>query len=123
MGAGNRNTPGQRRLRVGEELRHVLSEMFARGEARDDALAGRPITVSEVRMSRDLRHATCFVMPLGGDSLDEVMAGLERAAPYLRGEVARRVRLRVAPELAFRADRGFDNAQRISELLKQADPF
>ncbi len=107
----------QRRLRVGEEIRHVLSEMFARGDVHDAAVFGRAITVSEVRMSPDLRHATCFVMTLGGDHLAPVMEGLARAAPWLRGEVARRVRLRVAPELAFRADRGFDHARRIGALL------
>ena len=112
-----RQRSGQRRLKVGEEIRHVLSDMFARDEVHDAALFGRTITVSEVRMSPDLRHATCFIMPLGGDNLAEVMKGLKRAAPWLRGEVSRRVRLRVAPELAFHADRGFDHAQRISALL------
>ena len=113
--------PGQRQLRVGEEIRHVLADMFARGDVRDAALAGRAITVSEVRMSPDLRHATCFVMPLGGEGVDEALAGLKRAAPYLRGEVARRVRLRIAPEFAFRTDRGFDRAERIRALLGGAD--
>ena len=112
-----RQRSGQRRLKVGEEIRHVLSDMFARDEVHDAALFGRTITVSEVRMSPDLRHATCFIMPLGGDNLAEVMTGLKRATPWLRGEVTRRVRLRVAPELAFHADRGFDHAQRISALL------
>ncbi|MBC6440510.1 MAG: 30S ribosome-binding factor RbfA [Rhodospirillales bacterium] len=113
--------PGQRQLRVGEEIRHVLSYMFTRSEVHDSALMGQVITVSEVRMSPDLRHATCFVMPLGGENLDTVITGLERAAPYLRGEVARRVRMRVAPELNFKADHGFDHAQRVSDLLNEAD--
>jgi len=117
MAKQKRGEPGQRQLRVGEEIRHVLSEMFTRGDVHDAALSGRMITVSEVRMSPDLRHATCFVMPLGGEELDEVLIGLKRAAPYLRGEVARRVRLRLAPELAFKADQGFDHAERISALL------
>ena len=95
----------------------MLSDMFARDEVHDAALFGRTITVSEVRMSPDLRHATCFIMPLGGDNIAEVMEGLKRATPWLRGEVSRRVRLRVAPYLAFHADRGFDHAQRISALL------
>ncbi|MBN33693.1 MAG: ribosome-binding factor A [Rhodospirillaceae bacterium] len=114
-------TRSQRQLRVGEEIRHVLSEMFTRGEVHDSALSGKVITVSEVRMSPDLRHATCFVMPLGGEDLEEVLEGLKRAAPYLRGEVGRRVQLRLTPELAFKADPGFDHAERISTLLRDAD--
>ena len=113
-----RQSNNQRRLRVGEEIRHVLSDMFAREEVHDPALFGRPITVSEVRMSADLRHAACYIMPLGGENVGDVMEGLRRATPWLRGEVSRRVRLRVAPELVFHADRGFDHAQRISALLE-----
>ena len=117
--AKRKNAPtGQRQLRVGEEVRHVLSELFTRGEVHDSALAGRAITISEVRMSPDLRHATCFVMPLGGEDIDEVLAGLKRAAPFLRGEVGRRIRLRLVPELSFKPDLGFDHAQRIDALLK-----
>ncbi len=117
----NNAIPGQRQLRVGEEVRHVLSELFTRGEVHDKALSGRTITISEVRMSPDLRHATCFVMPLGGEDIDEVLVGLKRAAPFLRGEVGRRIRLRLVPELRFKADMGFDHAQRIDALLKGTD--
>jgi len=117
----NNAIPGQRQLRVGEEVRHVLSELFTRGEVHDKALSGRAITISEVRMSPDLRHATCFVMPLGGEHIDEVLVGLKRAAPFLRGEVGRRIRLRLVPELSFKADMGFDHAQRIDALLKGTD--
>lgn len=117
----NNAIPGQRQLRVGEEVRHVLSELFTRGEVHDKALSGRTITISEVRMSPDLRHATCFVMPLGGEDIDEVLVGLKRAAPFLRGEVGRRIRLRLVPELSFKADMGFDHAQRIDALLKGTD--
>jgi ribosome-binding factor A len=117
----NNAIPGQRQLRVGEEVRHVLSELFTRGEVHDKALSGRAITISEVRMSPDLRHATCFVMPLGGEDIDEVLVGLKRAAPFLRGEVGRRIRLRLVPELSFKADMGFDHAQRIDALLKGTD--
>lgn len=117
-----RNAPqGQRQLRVGEEVRHVLSELFTRGEVHDKALSARAITISEVRMSPDLRHATCFVMPLGGEDIDEVLVGLKRAAPFLRGEVGRRIRLRLVPELSFKPDVGFDHAQRIDTLLKGTD--
>ncbi|MGY8996478.1 MAG: ribosome-binding factor A, partial [Alphaproteobacteria bacterium] len=69
----------------------------------------------------DLRHATCFVMPLGGEDIDEVLVGLKRAAPFLRGEVGRRIRLRLVPELSFKPDVGFDHAQRIDTLLKGTD--
>ena len=99
----------------------MLSDLFMRGDLHDPALAGRPITVSEVRMSTDLRYATCFVMPLGGEEIEAVLEGLERAKPYLRGEIGRRVRLRHTPELSFQRDRGFDHAERINRLLKGED--
>jgi ribosome-binding factor A len=113
--------PRQRQLRVGEEIRHVLAEAIARGELRDPALAGRVITVTEVRMSPDLGHATVYVLPLGGEGADEVVAGLDRAKPFLRGFVGRAIRLRLTPELIFRADRGYEHAERIDKLLKDAD--
>ena len=121
MAGHARGAPGQRQLRVGEEVRHALAELFARGAVRDRALIGRTITVSEVRMTPDLRRATCFVMPLGGEGLAEAMAGLGRAAPYLRAEVARRLQLRAAPVLAFEPDTGFETSQRIGALLRGAD--
>jgi ribosome-binding factor A len=113
--------PGQRQLRVGEEIRHVLAEVIARGELRDPALIDRVITVTEVRMSPDLGHATVYVLPLGGEGVDEVIEGLNRANPFLRGHVGRAVRLRLTPELIFRADRGYEHAERIAKLLKDAD--
>lgn len=113
--------PGQRQLRVGEEIRHVLAEIFARGQLRDPALADRVITVTEVRMSSDLRYATVFVLTQGGEATDEVVAGLDRAKPFLRGHVGREVRLRFTPDLIFRADRGYERAARIDQLLKDAD--
>ncbi len=112
---------GQRQLRVGEEIRHVLAEIIARGELRDPALSGRAITVTEVRMSRDLRYATVFVLPLGGEETDEVIAGLDRAKPFLRAQVGRQVRLRFTPDLNFQADRGYEYAARIDQLLKDSD--
>ncbi len=110
--------PGQRRLRVGEEIRHVLAQLFLRGELHDPALVDRAITVSEVRMSPDLTQATVFVLPLGGENVTEVLKGLERAAPFIRSEVGRKVRLRLTPTLAFREDKGFDHAEKIDRLLK-----
>src|ERR1700729_1991851 len=93
--------PSQRQLRVGEEMRHVLASIFQRGELRDPALHDVTVTVTEVRVSPDLKRATAYVMPLGGSHIDKVMAGLKRGAPYLRQRVAQEVQLRVAPQITF----------------------
>src|SRR5438094_3074250 len=92
--------PGQRQLRVGEELRHLLAELLRPGELRDPALRDANITVTEVRLSPDLRNATAFVMPLGGAKADELMAGLRRSAPFLKARLARMVELRHVPNIA-----------------------
>ena len=112
---------GQRPLRVGEAVRHALVEVFARGHIRDPDLAEVSLTVSEVRMSPDLRQATAFVLPLGGGDNAAILKALKRAAPFLRGEVARLVDLRYAPELRFVTDTSFDAAGRISTALAQPD--
>ena len=114
--------PSKRQLRVGEELRHALSRVLARGELHDPVLHDVPITVSEIRISPDLKNATAFVVPLGGDATAdeaEVLAALKRAAPFLRTVMAREVDLRHVPRLTFEADDTFDEAQRISDLLRQ----
>jgi ribosome-binding factor A len=111
--------PSQRQLRVGEELRHVLAELLVRGHLREPALAETQFTVSEVRISADLRHAVVFVTELGGDLSPERLEVLQRAAPQLRGEVTRRMRLKYAPELTFRPDRSFAEAARIEALLAE----
>ena len=108
---------GQRQLRVGESIRHALSEILMRGDLRDPAIAGESITVTEVRMSPDLRNATVFVCPLGGGDATPILNGLGRASSYLAGSVTRMARLRFAPRLHFEADRSFDRAARISDLL------
>ena len=113
--------PSPRQLRVGEEVRHALARIFARGELRDPELAAVTLTVTEVRMSPDLRRATAFVMPLAGEHAPQALAGLARSAPYLRGLVAREVSLRHAPTLAFHLDTSFDHANRISELLHRPE--
>jgi ribosome-binding factor A len=113
--------PSQRQLRVGEEIRHVLVEILARGQFRDPDLQGVSITVSEVRVSPDLKHATAYVMPLGGANVDAVVKALRRASGFVRGEVARAVRLRVAPEIAFAADRSFEEASRIEAALRRPE--
>jgi len=109
--------PSQRQLRVGEALRHVLAELLMRDGLREPGLAGSTLTVSEVRISPDLRHAEVFVTELGGELTAERLEALRRAAPLLRGEAGRRLRLKYAPDLAFRADRSFAEAARIEALL------
>ncbi len=109
--------PSQRQLRVGEELRHALATIIGRGELRDPGLSGTSVTVTEVRASPDLRHATAYIVPLGGGDSEAVLAGLERAAPYLQRQVARAVRLKFAPKFTFCADTSFDYAQKIGTLL------
>ena len=109
--------PSQRQLRVGEELRHALAAMLRPGELHDPVLRQANITVTEVRVSPDLKNATAFVMPLAGASAGEILAGLKRSAPFLRGRLARDVALRQVPNLAFALDTAFDNAARIDALL------
>jgi ribosome-binding factor A len=111
----------QRQLRVGELIRHALSEIFSRGEARDPDLAGRVITVPEVRMSPDLKHATVLVMPLGGEDRERLLAGLERSSGFLRHELARRVELKFLPALKFMIDTRFDDDDRIGALLREPE--
>jgi ribosome-binding factor A len=119
--------PGQRQLRVGEEIRHALSEVLARGELRDPDLIDVSLTVSEVRISPDLRNATAFVVPLGSAVGDQqscdmapLLAALRRAAPFLRGRLGRVVKLRNTPALSFQADSSFDEASKIDALLRRS---
>ena len=111
----------QRQLRVGEELRHALAGLLRPGELRDPALSDANITVTEVRVSPDLKNATAFVMPLAGQNAAEIMAGLKRSAPFLKGRLARAVELRQAPSLAFALDTSFDSAARIAEILHRPE--
>ena len=108
----------QRQLRVGEQVRHAIAEILAQGSVHDADLEGHIITVPEVRMSPDLKLATIYVMPLGGRDTEVVLAALERNKKFLRGDVARRVNLKFAPDLRFRADERFDEAERIEKLLR-----
>ena len=110
--------PSQRQLRVGEELRHLLSDVLRQGSLRDPVLSGTSITVTEVRCSPDLKNATAFVLPLGGSDTAEVVAGLKRAAPFLRREVGKKLQLRYTPNLSFQADLSFDEAARIGRALQ-----
>ncbi len=108
----------QRQLRVGELIRHELADMLSRGEVHDPVLEAHMITVPEVRMSPDLRLATIYIMPLGGRDADEVLDALDRNKRYVRGEIARRVNLKFAPDIRFRVDERFDEAERIEKLLR-----
>ena len=121
MSKGPAKAPSQRQLRVGEELRHILAQVFDRAELHDPAVQDTPITVTEVRASPDLKNATAFVVPLGGDAAvtDRVLEGLNRAAPYLRRILAEKVRLRHTPRIKFLADRSFDEARHIEGLLRE----
>jgi ribosome-binding factor A len=114
------SAPGgsQRQLRVGETIRHALAEILSQGNVHDADLEGHIITVPEVRMSADLKLATIYVMPLGGRDTEIVIAALERNKKFLRGEIARRVNLKFAPDIRFRADDRFDEAERIEKLLR-----
>ncbi len=110
--------PSQRQLRVGELVRHAMSDILMRGEVHDPELTAANVTVPEVQMSPDLRHATIYVMPLGGGDVAKAVAALERNGRYLRGAVAKRVDLRLAPDLHFKVDNRFDTGARIDALLR-----
>ena len=99
-------------------IRHALADMLTRGEVHDPVIEGHLITVPEVRMSPDLRLATIYVMPLGGRDAQDVVDALERNKRFLRGEIARHVNLKFAPEIRFRVDERFDEAERIEKLLR-----
>jgi ribosome-binding factor A len=107
----------QRQLRVGELVRHALAEMLTRGEVHDPVIESHLVTVPEVRMTADLRLATVYIMPLGGRDADEVVAAFERHKKFLRAELAHRINLKFAPDIRFRVDERFAEAERIEKLL------
>ena len=109
--------PTQRMLRVGEMVRHKLSELLSRGEVHDDVLASHVITISEVRMAPDLRLATAYIMPLGGKGAEVVIAALDRHKKYIRAEIAHSLNLKFAPDVRFKFDDTFDEVSRIDALL------
>lgn len=110
--------PSQRPLRVGEELRHIFVQLLASGEIHDPDLSGTVLTVTEVRMSPDLRNAHVFFTPLGGEGGPAILKALKRAAPFIRRRLAETIQLRVAPELRFELDTSFETAGRIETVLK-----
>jgi ribosome-binding factor A len=109
--------PSQRQLRVGELIRHKIAEMLVRGEIHDETLAEHVVTIPEVRISPDLKLATVYVMPLGGEAAEPVLAALERHRRFIRGEVAGAVNVKFAPDICFRLDESFGEASRIEALL------
>jgi ribosome-binding factor A len=119
----NDNNPDKsvRTLRVGEQVRHVLSEVLQRGDVHDDTLASHMVSITEVRMSPDLRHATVFVKPLLGKDEDAVLKALRTNTAYLQREVATRVKMKYAARLKFLADESFDEGSHIDALLRSPE--
>lgn len=113
--------PSQRQLRVAEEIRHLLADIFARDVIRDHELSGVVITVTEVRVSPDLRKATAFVTRLGRSDVDKLLPALKRVSPFLRSQLARSLRLRVAPDITFMADTSIDYAMEVNTLLHRPE--
>lgn len=113
--------PSQRTLRVGELIRHVVADLLSRGAVNDPVLDEHVISVSEVRMSPDLKLATVYVMPLGGKDLEPVLQALARNKKYIRGEIGHRVALRFAPDLRFRFDDSFDRGAKIDAILNSPE--
>ena len=109
--------PSQRQLRVGEMLRHALSDILREREIRDPGLEGVSVTVTQVKPSPDMRHATVFVEPLGGKNADAIVEALNRHRGFLRGELGRTIELKFTPELRFVEDTSFAEAQRIERIL------
>lgn len=117
-GRGAASGPTQRQLRAGELVRHALVEILREEEISDPALEGVSVTVTEVRMSPDLRHATAFVEPLGGGHAPEVVEGLNRHAKFLRGRLGRMIDMKFTPDLKFLHDESFNEAARMSRLFE-----
>lgn len=109
--------PSQRQLRAGELVRHALVGILREGSPNDPALMGVSVTITEARMSPDLRHATVFVEPLGGEKADDVVAGLNRVAKFVRGRLGQSIDMKFTPDLKFRHDESFTNAAYIDSLF------
>ena len=109
--------PSQRQLKVGETIRHALADIFFRGDIVDEVLSRYSLTVPEVRMTPDLKLATAFIFPLGGEGADEAVEHLNKHKRFLRGEVAKRISMKFMPELRFKVDTSFEASARIDELL------
>jgi len=110
--------PSQRQLRVGELLRHSLSEILTRGDIRDPDLEGISVTVTQVKPSGDMRHATVFVEPLGGKNAKAIVQALNRHRGFIRGQMGRTITMKFTPDLRFVEDDSFAEAEKIERLLK-----
>jgi len=110
--------PSQRQLRVGEMLRHALSDILRRGEIRDPDLEGVSVTITQVKPSGDMRHATVFCEPLGGRNAKQVIAALNRHKGFIRGEMGHLIAMKFTPDLRFLEDESFAEAEKIENLLK-----
>lgn len=117
----SKSNAGQRPLRVGEEIRHILADIFLRGECRSPGLFDVTVTISEVRVSPDMKNATAFFMPLAGQNKEELLDALKNAAPEIRHLVSKRVKLRHTPRIHFALDESYDAAQRIETILKSPE--
>jgi ribosome-binding factor A len=109
--------PSQRQLKVGEMIRHAFADILSRGEIIDEVLSRYSLTVPEVRMTPDLKLATVYVFPLGGEGASEAIAHLDKHKRFLRGEVAKRISMKFMPEFRFKVDTSFESSRRIDELL------
>ena len=121
MNAAQLKPPSQRQLRVAEEIRHLLADLFARTEFRDPDLKGAQITVTEVRVGPDLKRATAYISRLGRQDVDTLLPALRRATPFLRAHVAHALRLKFAPDLSFLPDDALEEATKINALLHQPE--
>jgi ribosome-binding factor A len=118
--SSSRTPPGQRQLRVGERIRHILAEVLRRGELHDPVITGAGmITVTACEIGPDLKHATAYIMPLGGKNAEAVVHALNRASGYFRTEVGHELDLHYTPKISFRIDNSFENAAHIENLLRQ----
>jgi ribosome-binding factor A len=118
-GKGIAKGPSQRQLRVGEQLRHIIAEVLQRGHFRDEALidGAKAVTVTEVRPSPDLKQATAYVMPLGGENIDEILPALNKSTQVFQKEINRQSTMKFTPRIHFKMDDSFDNAQRLENIL------
>ena len=113
--------PSQRMLRMSELVRHALAEIFARGDIHDPVLETHTITIPEVVMTPDLRHATAYVMPLGGKDKSKIIEALNKHKKFMRGLLAKKIEAKFMPELHFRLDERFDRAEKIDALLRRPE--
>jgi ribosome-binding factor A len=113
------NEPSQRQLRVGEQIRHILADTIRRGSFNEAALFDVTVSISEVRVSPDLKHATAYVMSLGGQNMDEIIPALNRDKNVFKKEIARGAGLRFTPTIRFVADNSFDEAEKIENILRE----